>query len=217
MKQILRAALVSCLFASSAALAQSMEMNMNIQVDEDGMPSANIQMKGEDENGEAQNANVRVRAGTTSSTTTTTTTTTTRKVKRGGHHQEEETEVEETQASVLGRDCGTGKDPGCTMKRDGKLPMDAATWSGFYQSLKSQMNGITRQEMAEKMLKRQYITAAQYGLMLDLFENEISRLELATNVASHVVNPQHALGFSSKFQNSISAGEYTEMIAEQQP
>jgi len=108
-------------------------------------------------------------------------------------------------------------DPGCTMMRDGKYAMDAETWRGFYQSLKSQRNEITRQEQAEKMLKRNYLTAAQYGLLLDLFVNEISRLELAKNVASHVVNPQHALGFSSKWRNGISAEEYTEMISEQQP
>ncbi|HVG61432.1 MAG TPA: DUF4476 domain-containing protein, partial [Hyalangium sp.] len=116
------------------------------------------------------------------------------------------------------RDCGVvANDPGCTMMRDGKYPMDAETWRGFFKSLKSQHNEISRQEQAEKMLKRHYLTAAQYGVLLDLFVNEISKLELAKNVASHVVNPQHALGFSSKWKNGISAEEYTEMISEQQP
>jgi hypothetical protein len=54
-------------------------------------------------------------------------------------------------------------------------------------------------------------------MLLDLFQNEISRLEVAKVAAAHVVNPQHALGFSSKWQNSISAGEYTDLISEQQP
>jgi hypothetical protein len=103
------------------------------------------------------------------------------------------------------------------MTRDGKYAMDAETWRGFYQSLKSQPNEITREEMTEKMLKRNYLTAAQLGLMLDLFPNEITRLDVAKNAATHVVNPQHALGFSSKWQNSISASEYTDLISEQQP
>ncbi|MDY7231580.1 DUF4476 domain-containing protein [Hyalangium rubrum] len=223
MKQILRAVLVSSLFASSAALAQDMEMNMNIQVDENGMPSTNIQMKGQDENGEEQNVNMRVRAGGNSANMQV-------KVKGSGMQpmQEQEQEQVHQQAPtrhrpppppppVAARDCGTGNDAGCSMMRDGKYPMDAQTWAGFYESLKSQSNEISRQEMAEKMLKRTYITAAQYGLMLDLFRNEISRLELAKDSASHVVNPQHALGFSSKWRNSISAEEYSEMIAEQQP
>lgn len=115
------------------------------------------------------------------------------------------------------RDCGTGRDPGCTMTRDGKYAMDADVWNGFYQSLKSQPNEITREEMTEKMLKKNYLTAKQMGLLLDLFPNEITRLDVAKFSASHVVNPQHALGFSSKWDNSISAGEYTELISEQQP
>jgi hypothetical protein len=108
-------------------------------------------------------------------------------------------------------------DAGCTMTRDGQYPMDAETWRGFYQALKSQANELTREEMAEKMLKRNYLTAAQYGLVLDLFVNELTRLEVAKNAGPRVVNPQHALGFSSKWKNGLTAEEYTEMIAEQQP
>jgi hypothetical protein len=54
-------------------------------------------------------------------------------------------------------------------------------------------------------------------MLLDLFPNEITRLDVAKVAAPHVVNPQHALGFSTKWQNSISADEYTELISEQQP
>jgi hypothetical protein len=220
-KQILRAALVSSLFASSAALAQGVDMNMNIQVDEDGNPtSANIQVRGEDENG--QGANVRVRGSST-----TTTTTTRVKVKGGVQTEEHYMETTESEPAHMRRrpppppsepafrDCGTGRDPGCTLMRDGNYAMDADTWRGFYQSLKSQPNEITREEMAEKMLKRNYLTAAQLSMLLDLYQNEITRLDVAKFSAPHVVNPQHALGFSSKWQNSISAGEYTELISEQ--
>ncbi len=224
MKQILRAALVSSLFASTAALAQDVEMNMNVQVDEDGIPSANIQMRGTNENGEEQGVDMGVRAGGASTRMQV-------KVKGTVQTQESYTETTTSQpapaparpapppppAEPAFRDCGTGRDPGCTMTRDGKYAMDAETWRGFYQSLKSQPNEITREEMTEKMLKRNYLTAAQLGLLLDLFMNEITRLDVAKFAASHVVNPQHALGFSSKWQNSISAGEYTELISEQQP
>lgn len=222
MKQILRAVLVSSLFTSSAALAQGVEMNMNVQVDEDGMPSANIQMKGQDENGEEQGVNMRVRSSSSNTRMDV-------KVKGSGMQAVEQQEEEPVQQMAparhrppppppaMARDCGTGNDAGCTMMRDGKYPMDAETWRGFYQSLKSQANEISRQEMAEKMIKRNYLTAAQYSLLLDLFVNEISRLEVAKDSAPHVVNPQHALGFSSKWRNSISAEEYTEMISEQQP
>lgn len=222
MKQILRAVLVSSLFASSAALAQG--VNMNIQVDEDGNPtSANIQVQGMDENGAG--ANVRVHGNTTTTTTTTTTRT---RVRNGVKTEESFTETESGPAHARPqpppppsapafRDCGTGNDPGCTMTRDGKYAMDGETWKGFYQSLKSQSNEISREEMAEKLLKRNYLTAAQLGMLLDLFNNEITRLDVAKTAANHVVNPQHALGFSSKWRNSISAEEYTDLISEQQP
>jgi hypothetical protein len=227
-KQILRAALVSSLFASSIALAQGVEMNMNVEVDEDGMPSAEIKMQGMDENGQVQGVNMKVRGGTTSTSSSSTSTSMEVKVKGTGMQQ-----PPPPQPAVLPsrpmpppppppaqafRDCGVvANDPGCTMMRDGKYPMDGETWRGFYQSLKSQANEISRQEQAEKMLKRNYLTATQYGLLLDLFVNEITRLDVAKNSASHVVNPQHALGFSSKWKNGISAEEYTEMISEQQP
>jgi hypothetical protein len=225
-KQIVRAALVSSLFASSAVLAQDVEMNMNVDVDEDGMPSANIQMKGTGADGEEQGVNMKVRAGGNNANMqikvkggvqTTESYTETRTETRSPAPQPQARPVPPPPAEPLFRDCGTGRDPGCTMMRDGKYPMDADVWSGFYQSLKSQPNEITREEMTEKMLKKNYLTAAQLSLLLDLYQNEITRLDVAKFAAPHVVNPQHALGFSSKWKNSISAGEYTELISEQQP
>jgi hypothetical protein len=224
------------------ALAQDVEMNMNVEVDENGMPSADIQMQGTDENGQVQGVNMRVRGGTSTTTSTSTSTTTNMgvgvgmevKVKGTGMAQPQPQQQPQPQPAVapaarpapppppppapVFRDCGVvANDPGCTMMRDGKYPMDAETWRGFYQSLKSQANELTREEMAEKMLKRNYLTAAQYGLVLDLFVNELTRLEVAKNAGTRVVNPQHALGFSAKWKNGLTAEEYTEMIAEQQP
>ena len=227
MKQILRAALISSLFASTAALAQDVEMNMNVDLDENGMPSTSIQMKGPD--GEEQGVKMKVRAGGANANmqikvkgnvqTTETYSESYTETRSGPPPQPQARPVPPAPAPVESafRDCGTGRDPGCTMTRDGKYAMDAEVWNGFYQSLKSQPNEITREEMTEKMLKKNYLTAKQLGLLLDLFPNEITRLDVAKFSASHVVNPQHALGFSSKWNNSISAGEYTEMISEQQP
>lgn len=229
MKQIMRAALVSSLFASSAVLAQDVEMNMNVGLDEDGMPTTNIQMKGMGADGEEQGVKMKVRAGGANAnmeikvkggvqTTTETYSESYTETRTSPAPQPQARPVAPPPPSAPAfRDCGTGNDPGCTMARDGKYAMDADTWSGFYQSLKSQPNEITREEMTEKMLKKNYLTAKQLGLVLDLFNNEITRLDVAKFAASHVVNPQHALGFSSKWRNSISAGEYTEIISEQQP
>nr|WP_236673409.1 DUF4476 domain-containing protein [Comamonas sp. JC664] len=93
--------------------------------------------------------------------------------------------------------------------------MDAETFRGVLQSLKNTSNEITREEMAEKMFRRNYLTAKQFGRVLDLFSNEITRLDVAKNAAPHVVNPQHALGFSSKWNNSISGDEYIEIMTAQ--
>ncbi|WP_245767529.1 DUF4476 domain-containing protein [Stigmatella erecta] len=197
-------------------------MEMNVHVDEDGMPSSQIRMQVPDADGNMQE--MRVKGGGMRMEV---------KVKgdpgapppaRREVVQEEVVEEQHSSrrrprppAEPVFRDCGTGRDPGCDMARDGQYAMDAETYRGFMTALKSQANEISRQEMAEKMLKRQYLTAAQYGQVLDLFVNEISRLEVATFAARRVVNPQHALGFASKWRNSISSEEYTEMIAEQQP
>ena len=229
-KQLMRAALVTSLFASSAVLAQDVEMNMNVDVDEDGMPSTSIQMKGVGPDGEQQGVKMKVRAGGANAnmeirvkggvqTTTETYSESYTETRTSPAPQPQARPVAAPPpAAPAFRNCGTGpSDPGCTMTRDGKYAMDADTWSGFYQSLKSQPNEITREEMTEKMLKKNYLTAKQLGLLLDLFNNEITRLDVAKFAASHVVNPQHALGFSSKWNNSISAGEYTEIISEQQP
>jgi hypothetical protein len=212
------------------ALAQDVEMNMNVEVDENGMPSTNIQMQGTDENGQVQGVNMRVRAG--SSSTTTMGVGMEVKVKGTGMAQPQQQPQPQPAAAPAARpaqppppppapafrDCGVvANDPGCNMMRDGKYPMDAETWRGFYQSLKSQSSELSREEMAGKMLKRNYLTAAQYGLVLDLFTHELTRMEVAKNAAPRVVNPQHALGFSSKWKSSLTAEEYTEMIAEQQP
>ena len=121
------------------------------------------------------------------------------------------------QQPVAFRDCGTGpNDPGCTMHKNGQLPMDAATFNGVLKTLRAQRNTITREEMATKMLARNFLTAAQLGLIIDAFaDHGITQLDVAKAAAPNVVNPQHALSHSTKFTNSISAEEYVEVMSAQ--
>lgn len=123
------------------------------------------------------------------------------------------------QQPVVARDCGTGPaDPGCLMQKNGQYPMDGATFHGVLKSLRAQRNTITREEMATKMLARNFLTAAQLGLVLDAFaDHGITQLDVAKMAAPNVVNPQHALAHSTKFQNSISAEEYVEVMSAQVP
>jgi hypothetical protein len=117
------------------------------------------------------------------------------------------------------RDCGTGpNDPGCLMHKNGQLPLDGPTFAGILQTLRAQRNTITREEMAQKMFARSFVTAAQLGLVLDAFaDHGITQLDVAKDLAPRVVNPQHALVHSTKFQNSISAEEYVGVMAAQAP
>jgi hypothetical protein len=145
--------------------------------------------------------NVKVKVKTTKTTTTTRT--------------QDDAPPPPPAGSIYGRDCGTGSDPGCTMRRRGELPMDAETFSGFLQALKGTANEITREEQANDMLASNYLTALQLSKVLDLFQNEITRLDVAKVAAPKVVNPKHALGYASKFQNSIRGSEYTKLMAAQ--
>ena len=61
----------------------------------------------------------------------------------------------------------------------------------------------------------QGLTAAQLGLLLDLFANEIYRFDVAKFCAPRVVNPMHALGLSGKFNNSIYQRDYVDLMSKQ--
>jgi len=152
---------------------------------------------------------VRVQQRTTVTTTTSTVTTGTR---AGAVVVQQPAPV-----VVAYRDCGTGQDPGCVMARDGVLPMDGPTFLGLLQALEATQNELSRQEMCESLFGAHFATAAQLGRILKLFHNEITRLEVAKTAAPRVVNPSHALGLASLWQNSISAQEYTQLMASQRP
>ncbi len=113
---------------------------------------------------------------------------------------------------VVVRDCGTGSDIGCGMTRNGVAPMDGATFQGVMQSLRSNQNEMLRAQLARSVFERNGATAIQFGLMLDLFPNEMMRLSVAQTAASHIVNPQHALGYASKWQNPMLQSQYTQVM-----
>ncbi len=113
------------------------------------------------------------------------------------------------------RDCGTGTDPGCAVQRNGAFPMDAATFQGFMTALRSTRNELSREETVGTMFQRNACTALQLSQILDLFSNELTRLNVGKQAAPHVVDPSHALGFAAKFRNGLLGQEYTQTMAAQ--
>ncbi len=111
------------------------------------------------------------------------------------------------------RECAGSDDPACGMTRNGQMVMAPASFAEFTASLRRTMNDITREEMALNVFSKTVLSARQYGIVMDLFSNELTKLEVAKRLAGQVINPQAALGFGSKFQNSILASEYTQAIA----
>ena len=113
------------------------------------------------------------------------------------------------------RDCGTGRDPGCLMTRDGQYPMDAATFAGVMTALRTNGNELVRADLCNSLFNANYLTAAHLGQVLDLFNNELIRLDVAKKAADHVVNPQHALALASKFRNSFTQQDFVRAMTTQ--
>jgi hypothetical protein len=117
-----------------------------------------------------------------------------------------------TQPAVQNRDCGTGPDVGCMMVRNGLMAMDAPTYQGVMQQLRTNPNENVRAQLARTVFERNAATALQFGLMLDMFQNEMLRLSVAQAAAPRIVNPQHALGYASKFQNASFQAQYSQVM-----
>ena len=181
---------VFCFAFATAAIAQEEEtQQVDMQV---GMPGMPAQM----------NMNVKVKTKTTRSAEV-------------GPAPSSAPIMAPAMAPVARLDCGTGDDAGCSMRRNGHSPMDGESFRGFLDSMRSNPNEISRNEIAEETLKTEYLTAKQLGLVLDLFNNEITRFDVAKDAAPHVVNPKHAMGLSSKFNNSIYATDFTKLMVSQ--
>jgi len=116
---------------------------------------------------------------------------------------------------IQARDCGTGADPGCEMRRNGLVAMDAPTFSGLITSMRSNNNELSRRDIFVAVMKSHGITAMQLGTVLDYFPNEQVRMDVARFAAPRLMNPSHALGFAAKWKNSILARDYTTLMAGQ--
>lgn len=205
MKRHLKIAAMSLFAMSASAYAQEhteMEVDMS-----NSMPMG---MPGPGQMG------MKVKVRQTTTTTTTTTSTTTSSDRKGfeeneGHRRHRKHHDREQRQE---RDCGTGEDSGCTTMRNGRLPMDAEAFYGFLDALKSNTE-MGRGDVAKSVLKNSYLTARQLGQVLDVFETEIYRYEVAQHAASKVVNPSHALGHAKKFDSSIYAADYTKLMTAQ--
>ncbi len=113
------------------------------------------------------------------------------------------------------RDCGTGEDAGCSMVRNGITPMDRDTFLGMMTALKANRSEFTRAEMAINIVNTSGLTAKQLGLVMDLFSSEFTKMDLVKKVVARLVNPQHALGLSVKFNSSFNQGDFTKLMTQQ--
>lgn len=71
---------------------------------------------------------------------------------------------------------------------------------------------LNKEPIATAALKRRRITAAQLGVVMDQFTSDLTKLDVVKAVASNVVNPEHAIGHSTKFSSPLSSGEYVELM-----
>lgn len=175
----------SVVFTTAAFAQEEQTEEVRMQVDLPGAPDLSVKVK----------------------TRTTTRTTTTRVVESPEYPGP---------APAPALDCGTGPDdPGCSMRRKGHEPMDGESFRGLLEALRSNDNEINRNDIAQETLKTEFLTARQLSKVLDLFQNEIYRFDVAKLAAPHLVNPKHAMSLSSKFQNSIYATDFTKLMVSQ--
>jgi hypothetical protein len=114
------------------------------------------------------------------------------------------------------RDCGTGPgDAGCYESRNGQWAMDRDTWAGLQANVSSTPNELSKRDMIAGMLQNAYVTAQQFMWLLDQFSNELTRMELARTVASHVVDPRRALVYGPRFRNSFTREEFVRLMSQQ--
>jgi hypothetical protein len=112
------------------------------------------------------------------------------------------------------RDCGTGlDDPGCSALRDGRSPMDKTELEGMLAALTGTSNELVRKDMALEILGSSLVTARQFGRVMALFNNELTRLEVVRERADRMVDPKRALGLASTFNNSLNGKEYVEIVS----
>ncbi len=115
---------------------------------------------------------------------------------------------------VAPRDCGTGPDdPGCDLTRRDRSPLDRGGFEGVMTALRAQSNELVRKDTALTILDKNLITARQFGQIIALFNNELTRMDVVRDRASRMVDPQNALGFAATFHNSFTAKDYVEVVS----
>ncbi len=93
--------------------------------------------------------------------------------------------------------------------------MDADAFDGFLQALRANRNELLRKDAALSTLERNRISARQLGSVLDQFNNEILKLDVARAAAPRVVDPRNAIGLSTKFRNAIHQSEFVALMNQQ--
>lgn len=129
------------------------------------------------------------------------------------HRKLEPRRVKRRQPAPPPRDCGTGDDPGCAESRGGKHPIDRDELEGIMSALKATGNELVRKDQAIRMLEKSLITARQFGMVIALFNNELTRMDVVRALAGRMVDPRRSLRFASTFNNSLTAAEYTELVS----
>ena len=130
--------------------------------------------------------------------------------RRRSRDEDEDDEAPKRRVVQL-RDCGTGQDPGCNLP--GAVAMDAVSFRGLVSSLSATQNELTKLDLVRNAVSAQRITAMQLGPLLDVFQNELLRLDAAKAAAPRLVDPQHALVHSGKWRNGLLAADFSKLLA----
>ena len=106
-------------------------------------------------------------------------------------------------------------DPGCGLARGGLLPLDADAFGGLTQALKGTPSEVAKLDMCRSVLRSSALTALQLGALMDFFDSEITKLELARAAAPKLTNPKSAFGLATKFRSSPKRQSFTQLMAAQ--
>ena len=97
-------------------------------------------------------------------------------------------------------------------RREGPVPMDAITFRGLVSSLQANPNEYLKLDLIKNTVGSQYLTAQQLGPVLEQFHNDYLRLDAAKAIVPRLVDPQHALVHSTKFNNSYLAADFSRLL-----
>jgi len=115
-------------------------------------------------------------------------------------------------------DCGTGADdPGCRESRDGRFPMPGDAFQGLMGALQGTDSELSKRDMIKSASATNDFTARQFTTMLAIFRSEVTEMEVVKALASHVVDPQRALGYASQLRSSLDREMYVKLLTAPPP